>query len=104
MIAKAKRRAKLNNIDFDIKDTDIIIPKKCPILNVNFKIGTKGDYKYSPSLDRIDNLKGYTKDNIQIISSLANTMKNCASKSELITFSKYMIKYYSDDIVRPIGK
>ncbi len=37
----------------------------------------------SPSLDRIDSTKGYTKGNIWVISNRANTLKNDATLSEL---------------------
>ncbi len=38
--------------------------------------------------DRIDSANGYTKDNIQVISSIANRMKWNATKEQLLTFCK----------------
>ena len=74
-------------------DSDIIIPEKCPILEVPFVLGSKGDYEYTPTIDRIDNSKGYTKDNIQVISKKANSMKNSASLEELKIFCKNILRY-----------
>lgn len=89
----AKKRAENKGLEFNIEESDIIIPKVCPILEVPFIYSTKGDYKYTPSLDRIDNTKGYIKGNIQVISSLANTMKNAASKEELQKFCTNILRY-----------
>lgn len=44
----------------------------------------------SPSIDRIDNLKGYTKENIKIISHRANAIKRDASVEEVEKILKYM--------------
>ena len=88
----AKDRATRNNIEFTIIIEDIIVPKLCPLLNVPFKPGTKENKWYTWSLDRIDTTKGYTKDNIQVITYLANTMKNKASKKELISFATNILK------------
>ena len=65
----------------------------CPILEVPLEFGTKGNYEYSPSIDRIDNSKGYIKGNIQIISKKANSMKNSASLDELRKFCKNVLRY-----------
>lgn len=103
MISRARRRAKLNNLEFSITKEDIIIPKYCHLLEIPIFLGTKKNYKSSPSIDRIDPLKGYTKDNIRVISMLANTMKNCASKQMLESFSKNIMNYLNNnDIVRTI--
>lgn len=93
MLAGARRRASAKNIDFNITEEDIEIPSMCPILEVPLVIGTKGNYEYSPSLDRIDNSKGYVKDNIQVISKKANSMKNSATLEELKAFCKNVLRY-----------
>ena len=93
MLLTAKKRAENNGLIFNIDETDIILPELCPILKVPFVKGTKGNYNYTYSLDRIDNSKGYIKGNVKVISQLANTMKNCASKEELIAFSENIKEY-----------
>jgi len=104
MLNNAKKRAIKYNIEFSLTREDIVIPEKCPLLEVVFVLGRGRDYMYTPTIDRVDRLKGYTKDNICIISMLANSMKNAASKEELLTFSKNIINYINKDIVQPIEK
>lgn len=89
----AKSRADKKGIEFNIEESDIIIPNICPLLEVPFKFGDKNNYDYSPSLDRIDNTKGYIKGNIQVISKKANTMKSSATLQELNTFCKNILRY-----------
>lgn len=93
ILFRTKRRAELRGLEFNLDIDDIIIPDICPILEVPIIIGTKDNYEYSPSIDRIDNSKGYVKGNIQIISKKANSMKNSASYNELITFCKNILRY-----------
>jgi len=72
---RSRNRAKTKNIEFAIKIEDIIIPEVCPILGI--KLGpTSTSSENAPSLDRIDSSKGYIKENIQVISKRANTLKN----------------------------
>lgn len=93
MLNRAKRRALKCNLEFNLDETDIVIPDKCPILEVPLTLGSKGNYEYTPSIDRIDNSKGYIKGNIQIISKKANSMKNSASLEELKTFCTNILRY-----------
>ncbi|QIG69450.1 postulated decoy of host sigma factor protein [Rhizobium phage RHph_N3_13] len=96
MHQRAKQRAFEKSLDFNIEVSDIVIPDVCPILGVsiNMNSGKSGAYKNSPSLDRIDNNKGYIKGNIQVISQLANAMKGAASKKELQMFADWIYKAY----------
>lgn len=41
---------------------------------------------YAASLDRINNTKGYTKDNIQFVSIMANYAKNRGTHEEMLEF------------------
>lgn len=100
MYTQARNRAKRNGLDFNIEVSDIIVPEYCPLLGIKLFPGTKDNYRSSPSLDRIDPTKGYIKGNVNVISSIANTMKSNATKQELLTFANNIIKVYSDDIVR----
>ncbi len=90
LLSNCKLRASQKNLEFDLTKEDIVIPTLCPILLKPLICGDKNDYSFSPSVDRIDNSKGYTKDNIQVISMKANKMKNNATKEELLNFAKWI--------------
>lgn len=90
---RAKQRAEKYKLDFNIEESDIIIPEICPLLEIPIKLGSKDNYESTPSLDRIDNTKGYVKDNIWVISKKANSMKNSASFKELACFCKNILRY-----------
>ena len=90
---RAYDRAKKFGYPFNITEEDIVIPDVCPILEVPFVFGSKGDYEYTPSLDRIVNSLGYVKGNIQVITKKANSMKNSATPEELKKFCKNILRY-----------
>lgn len=92
MLAKAKQRADRFSLDFNIEESDIIIPKTCPVLKKELKQHTR----YAPSLDKIDPTKGYTKGNIQVISRKANTMKNDATIDDLKNFARWVRETYGE--------
>jgi hypothetical protein len=91
---QAKHRAKwdYNDLEFTITQEDIVIPDRCPYLGTTFDTTDK---ELSPSLDRIDSSKGYTKDNIRVISYKANRMKSNATEQELISFAKGVLAVHS---------
>jgi hypothetical protein len=99
MHSRAKSRAKKRGTEFNIDKSDIDIPIICPILGIpiikEYKKGKKnGPTPNSPSLDRVDNSKGYVKGNIRVISHKANTMKHNATKEELIQFAIWVMETY----------
>lgn len=81
ILARARERSKRDGREFDLTKEDIIVPEVCPLLGI--KINPKGkDRTTSPSLDRKDPTKGYTPDNVWVISSRANTLKNNGTLDE----------------------
>lgn len=93
----AKYRASKRGLDFDITPEDIIIPDYCPILGMKLEVGEgAGGKSTSPSLDRIDNTKGYVKGNVQVISNLANSMKSTATPEQLRKFAEWVLKNYGN--------
>ena len=91
-----KKRASQKNVPFDLDLEDIKFPQYCPILGIELSRNEdyQGPAKNSPSVDRIDPSKGYVKDNIQIVSHLANAMKQNATPEELRMFAKWVLKTY----------
>ena len=85
MLARAKSRAKKNNLPFNIELADIIIPERCPLLGIKIESTEFRNSPNNPSLDKIIPEKGYTKDNVWVISNRANTLKNDATLTELKT-------------------
>ena len=92
---KSKERAKKAGIYHSLSPDDIVIPSHCPYLGIELTstLG-EGQLETNASLDRIDSSKGYFKENIQVISRKANTMKNNASQEELITFALNVLKLH----------
>jgi len=85
MLARAKSRAKKNNLAFNIELDDIVIPERCPLLGIKIESTEVRNSPNNPSLDKIIPEKGYTKDNVWVISNRANTLKNDATLTELKT-------------------
>lgn len=99
MLKNTKANAKRRSIECTLILSDIVVPIKCPYLNIPLtRIIGKGIVSTNASLDRIDSTKGYTPDNIQVISYLANTIKNNATKEQLTIFAKNILK------IHPINK
>ena len=74
-----------------------LIPKdlKCPVFETKFTFGMQPaslDKQRAMTVDRIDNTKGYHKDNVVIISFKANAMKNSATLKELYQVADFYHK------------
>jgi|TARA_R110000868_G_scaffold174071_2_gene410524 hypothetical protein len=96
LFGQARYRAKKKGIEFNLDVSDIVIPKLCPVLKIPLLAGSSsgGPRGCSPSLDRVDNTKGYIKGNVQVMSHKANTMKHCATNKELLLFSNWIKRTY----------
>jgi CRISPR/Cas system-associated protein Cas10 (large subunit of type III CRISPR-Cas system) len=87
---RSKKKSRENTLT--LEDIKSIYPKNglCPIFGTKLVFGDAGFRETSPSIDRIDSTKGYTKDNIQIISWKANRIKTNSSIEELELILAYM--------------
>lgn len=95
LIGGAKHRAKAKGLDFNLTPDDIHIPSHCPVLGLELatkSITFQDSYipPNSPTLDRIDNSKGYTPDNVCVISWRANKLKSDSTPDELRRILAYV--------------
>ena len=90
MVQEAKVRATKKGIDFDLSPADLSIPDTCPVLGIPISMPGGARADSSPSIDRIDSTKGYTRDNVRVISWRANRLKNDATLAEIYAIAKYM--------------
>jgi hypothetical protein len=91
----AKARSKKTGLEFSITRDDIKIPDVCPVLGIKLFREDKKTWHHAPSIDRIDNNKGYVKDNIMVMSRRANILKKDANISELIMIGKFYEHFLS---------
>lgn len=79
----AGKRARRKGIPFTISCADIIIPGHCPVLGIPLRRSEKHPTDFSPTIDEIIRGRGYTPDNIAVISYRANRLKNDGTLDEL---------------------
>jgi hypothetical protein len=93
MLSNVKTYSKKYNIPFSLTLSDVILPTHCPVFGfpLVFNRGGGGPASNSPSLDRIIPTLGYVQGNVQILSNLANTMKQNATPEQLILFAKWIL-------------
>jgi hypothetical protein len=92
----AKGRASQRNVAFSITPEDIVIPEFCPVLGMKLipKIGggplSSRVNPDAPTVDRIDNDRGYEPGNVAVISLRANVLKSNGTVPEFEKVVKYM--------------
>lgn len=88
-----KASAESRGIEFDLVPTDIDeigIPITCPVLGIPLAFNRNSVKDNSISFDRIDSTKGYTKENLIVVSYRVNKLKSDASLKEM----RQMVNFY----------
>lgn len=96
---KNRKKYNLQKTDFDfkyIKELYKIQNKKCYWFDIEIAPSKIPRHPLKPSIDRLDNNKGYTKDNIVLCSLMANLARNSLGEIEW----KYVIKKFKDEILQ----
>ena len=88
---RSRARAKAASIPFNLVPADIDLPAHCPVLGIELDYSVVGVRitPNAPSVDRIDNSRGYEPGNVQVISHRANKLKSDATLDELIAIGKW---------------
>lgn len=92
-------RAKIDGIPFGFDSVSHFVlylkniaPANCPVFGKKLITGKKLAHDFSPSIDKIDPKKGYVPGNIQVISMLANKMKQNATREQLHQFATWALR------------
>ena len=93
--SRKKQNCKSLGIPFSLEFSDIFWPTHCPILGIELDYyGDSGvRLENSPSFDKLIPEKGYTKDNVSIVSWRANRIKNDGNASEHRRIAEYLDKH-----------
>jgi hypothetical protein len=85
LVARARHRAGSKGLEFSICRDDVYVPENCPCCGIMLaRAGAVGKAaSNSPSLDRIDNNRGYVSGNVAVICWGCNELKGTASAAEL---------------------
>lgn len=87
----AKARATKRGLPFSITPDDVVIPARCPVLDIPLvRNPSRGPYDSSPSLDRKVCSLGYVPGNVVVISWRANRIKNDATAAEVRNLLAWM--------------
>jgi len=101
----AKTRCKDTDIEFTVELQDLTpFPLTCPVLGIelDWLYEGRGGCDRSPSLDRLDPNQGYVKDNVAIISSKANRIKNDGNIEEVAAVLRWLEMQKGSHIDRPV--
>lgn len=93
-LAGIRRRAKQRGLQLDLTAEDLLVPEVCPVLGIPLRTrfgvgGGRGWYPDSPSVDRIDNNRGYVRGNVVIVSNRVNRIKHTATVEELEAIARF---------------
>ena len=95
LFTRKRSGAKRAGVEFTLAFEDIWWPTHCPALGILLEYkqdrgNGPGHVPGSPSFDRVDPARGYVPDNVLIISTRANTLKNNATAEELEAVARWI--------------
>lgn len=86
----AKARARKQGVPFALTPEDIVFPESCPVLGIPLFFTDNSRTDNTPTLDRVIPEKGYTPENVRVISWRANKLKSNGTLEELEKIVAYI--------------
>tara|TARA_R110002012_G_scaffold127969_1_gene280235 strand:+ start:486 stop:776 length:291 start_codon:yes stop_codon:yes gene_type:complete len=90
-----KSRSKKNNLEFDLDESwlkEILEKGKCQVTGLPFEFEVdatnNGFRSFTPSLDRTDPTKGYTKDNTKVVVWIYNGAKGVGTHEDVMKLAR----------------
>ena len=94
IIWRYKKNAKRLKRTFTITRSDILQKLNkgyCEVTGIKFELNTISRSPFRPSVDRKDNSKGYTKDNIQLVCWIYNRTKGDGTHKDVVKLCQALI-------------
>lgn len=105
---KASWRAKKKGIEFDIDAGDVeralVNPGRCALTGRAFVFTPPTDtahHPLAPSLDRIDNTRGYVPGNVQLVTDAVNRAKNELTVPQFIDMCGDVLRHAGYTVIAP---
>ena len=107
-LTKARSNSKKNNLEFSLTKEYIesIYPDDgmCPILNIPLDWDSDPLHSTTPSIDRIDNSKGYIEGNVHWVSWEANRIMNDTTPDKLLMIAQNFKRIYEQTLVAQLDR
>ena len=93
LINSARTTAWARGLKFNLRRGDIVVPRRCPVLGIllRFTPGQRTDS--TPSIDRINNRRGYTRGNVVVVSWRANYLKRDMTRDEIRRLAAFYTEF-----------
>lgn len=99
LLSVARSRARKKGIEFAVSAEDLVpLPDICPCLGLelNWRNSRGVSDPAAPTLDRLDNARGYVPGNVWVISMKANRIKSDSSVAELRAVAQAVARRLGD--------
>ncbi|MCE5292910.1 MAG: hypothetical protein LLG14_27255 [Nocardiaceae bacterium] len=93
LMQAARQRCSKSGMEFDLDDEWVAQrwTGRCELTGFEFAIGNRVLGMFSPSIDRVDNSRGYLKDNCRFILFGLNTAKGAGTDAELLQIAQAVV-------------
>lgn len=90
IVIRSRARAKKQGVPFHITPSDVEVPERCPICDVEMRVGA--GQNNSPSIDRIDNSLPYVAHNVMVICHDCNRRKSDSTPEQMYRIADFVYR------------